>query len=51
MTARGAFRVSPVEIVRAEFLVRDTVAHDVVRDLKHLVADGDDGASYARDDV
>jgi hypothetical protein len=40
---RSAFRVSPVEIVCAEFLVRNTVAaHDVVRDLKHLVADGDD---------
>lgn len=41
VAARGAVRMSPVEIVRTEFLVSSTVAHDVVRDLQHLVSFSD----------
>jgi hypothetical protein len=43
--------VSPVEIVRTEFMVRDTVAHQVVRDLEHLVTHGDGRFSCDLDDV
>ena len=43
VSARGALATAPVEVVGAEFVVRDAVAHDVVRDFEDLMADGDDG--------
>jgi len=43
MSPRHAVGVSAVEIVGAEFVVRDAVAHQVVRDLEYLVTHGDDG--------
>src|SRR5436309_761125 len=35
--------MTAIEIVRAQFLIRHAVAHDVVGDLENLMPDGDDG--------
>jgi hypothetical protein len=43
MTADGPLRVTPVEVVGAELLVGDTVAHEVERDFENLMPDGDHG--------
>src|SRR5215213_11298976 len=38
VSSHGALRMTPIEVIRAEFVVRDAVAHHVVRDLENLVA-------------
>src|SRR5438105_3864228 len=38
-----ALRVTSVEVIGAQFGVRDAIAHDVVRNLEDLMAHGDDG--------
>src|SRR5207245_9796723 len=37
-----AVAVTEREVLRAEFLIRRGVAHDIQRDFEHLMADGDD---------
>src|SRR2546421_13086577 len=40
--AHGAVGMPPLEIVGADFVVGDPVAHDVVRDFENLMAHGND---------
>ena len=42
VTMHGSLAMAPIEVVGAQFLVRDAVAHDVVRDFQDLVAHRDD---------
>src|SRR6266542_3762215 len=39
----GALAVTAVEVVGAEFVVRNAIPHDEIRDFENLMTDGDDG--------
>src|SRR6188474_918750 len=47
VSSHGALRMTPIEVIRAEFVVCHAVAHNVVRDLENLVAHRHDGLLVA----
>ena len=47
MPSRGAVTVPALNVLGAEFVIGDAVAHHVIRDLEDLVAGGDDGLFVA----